>query len=275
MTKSKPSLFMLLLYSVMIMGGAAISYYIYTAKSPAIDAAHKPFISGDTANVAIMTSLPLFSPEAANIADALGAADKPDAEAHPLGVFWSNTLSPEIYDDLTAALSFQPDLLILAQSRPFSPEQLAQFDAWVRGGGKALVFADPALFWPSIFSVGDARRPEGATLLSPLFAYWGLEQQIDDDQPEGAWSLADRSNAMIVVQSGHFIKSGNSDAQCTLHYGDAVAACNVGKGRAVLVSDADMLQVEFYPVDGTEAHAPILGSGNWNSVASLLQLAAG
>ena len=34
-------------------------------------------------------------------------------------------------------------LLVLAQPRPLSPEENVALDAWVRGGGRLLLFADP------------------------------------------------------------------------------------------------------------------------------------
>src|SRR3546814_13026787 len=39
------------------------------------------------------------------------------------------------------------DLLILAQPRALNPVELLVVDEWVRAGGRALLFADPALHW--------------------------------------------------------------------------------------------------------------------------------
>lgn len=223
-------------------------------------------------NVAILTSLPLFSPETVSVEDAIGASGGASL-LHPLGEYWRSSFSPTIFDDPLDALATKPDLLILAQARPFSPAHLVEFDQWIRQGGKALVFADPALFWPSIFPIGDKRRPEGATLLSPLFRHWGLEQRIDDDQPEGAWSLEGQTPEIVVVQSGYFVSTNAEAADCELRNQAMVAICNIGQGKAILVADADMLQADFYSDILSDDLASLPATGNWRGVNALIHLA--
>ena len=65
-------------------------------------------------------------------------------------------------------------LLLLAQPRVLAPVELVALDAWVRGGGRALILTDPLLLWPSALPIGDVRRPPAIGLLGPLLAHWGL-----------------------------------------------------------------------------------------------------
>ena len=267
--------------AIALAGSAAAALIVYNGIIEDDDAIIS-MKQAETGNVAILTSLPLFTPESVSVEDAIGANGGASAQ-HPLGEYWRLSFSPTIFDDPDAALATKPDLLILAQPRPFSPAHLAAFDQWIRQGGRALVFADPALFWPSIFPIGDKRRPEGATLLSPLFRHWGLEQRIDDDQPEGAWSLEGQKPEIVVVQSGYFVhaqSNAHTDtdmAACELRHQAMVAICSVGKGKAVLVADADMLQADFYGdlFSENDASLPVTlpETGNWRGVDALLDLA--
>ena len=258
--------------AAIILGVSAAAAFIFYNGTYQNDNVASSIKNSQTGNVAILTSLPLFTPESISVEDAIGASGGAYAQ-HPLGLYRRASLSPMVFDDPLAAFATKPDLLILAQPRPFAPDHLAKFDKWVRQGGKALVFADPALFWPSIFPIGDKRRPEGATLLSPLFGHWGLEQRIDDDQPEGAWSLEGRAPEIVVVQSGYFVSDDAEAADCELRYQAMIAICNIGKGRAILVADADMLQADFYGDMPLEDEAPLPVTGNWRGVDALVQLA--
>lgn len=253
----------------------------------------QPALKAQIGSVAILTSLPLFTAEALSVEEALAASSADAGAPHPLGRLWQDSLTVAVYDDAAQAIAARPELLIMAQPRPLSPDQLAAFDAWVRGGGRALVFADPALFWHSIFAIGDPRRPEGATLLSPLFAHWGLEQRIDDDQPDGAWPMTGQLPPLMVEQAGHFVrrdakndakidaKIDDRNAECAIVQDGLIANCQIGKGRAVLVADADMLQARFFlPVgregmkDSEDGSTSSSNTGNWRGVKALLLLAA-
>ncbi|MFD2579732.1 ABC transporter [Novosphingobium colocasiae] len=63
--------------------------------------------------------------------------------------------------------------LIMAQPRPLAAVENVALDAWVRGGGHLLLFADPMLTAHSRFAIGDPRRPQDIVLLSPILAHWG------------------------------------------------------------------------------------------------------
>src|SRR3546814_16916837 len=58
------------------------------------------------------------------------------------------------------------DLLILAQPRALTPVELLVVDEWVRAGGRALLFADPALHWAGELPP-HLPRPPRTSLLRP------------------------------------------------------------------------------------------------------------
>lgn len=96
------------------------------------------------------------------------------------------------------------DLLLLAQPRPPGPRGLVAIDAWVRRGGRALILDDPDLDWPSARPLGDPLRPPRVTGLAPLLSHWRAD-----------------------------CRGADLDAE--------VVACRVGRGRALVLADADML----------------------------------
>src|SRR3546814_11525492 len=66
------------------------------------------------------------------------------------------------------------DLLILAQPRALTPVELLVVDEGVRAGGRALLFADPALHWAGELPP-HLPRPPRTSLIRPLLSHSGLE----------------------------------------------------------------------------------------------------
>lgn len=139
-------------------------------------------------------------------------------------------------------------VLVLAQPRPLTAQENVALDAWVRGGGRVLLFVDPMLTVHSRFGPGDPRRPQDIAMLSPILARWGLQLQFDDTQEAG-----ERLEGGIPVNlAGRFKplgKSGGGSGQA----GDAVAECRIearglradcvsGKGRILALADAAVLE---------------------------------
>jgi hypothetical protein len=145
------------------------------------------------------------------------------------------------------------DLLIMAQPRPLSGAENVALDDWVRGGGKLLLLADPALTQESAFAIGDPRRPQAVVLLSPILRRWGLELEFDDQQPFGEKRIDVMGMAIPTNLAGRFRTQGQ--AACRL-WGEGLAVtCVVGKGRVVAVADAAVLE----PDDPDGAHKAALG----------------
>lgn len=126
-------------------------------------------------------------------------------------------------------------LLMMAQPQAQTAENLVALDDWVRNGGRVLLFADPMLEWPSKTPLGDLTRP------SPMFADTGLLQhwavRLDAPDSRGA---AERQLGQYKVMA---LSPGMLQGSCAIAHDGLVAECRVGKGRATIVADADLLNV--------------------------------
>jgi hypothetical protein len=138
--------------------------------------------------------------------------------------------------------------LLLAQPRRLAPEELVALDAWVRAGGQVLLLADAELAWPSALPLGDPRRPPPVTLLDPLFNHWGLEMLPLDDRP-GVWVTVRADSAEGETQSvGRWLARAGSGCQVQ----GMIAECALGKGMALLIADADLIDLESADAHGAD-----------------------
>jgi hypothetical protein len=133
--------------------------------------------------------------------------------------------------------------MLMIQPRALAPRELVQLDDWVRSGGTALIFADPALDWPSDYPLGDQRRPLFTSLLNPLFRHWGVELALPVEGDDGDVTTTAGDYALTLKSPGIlvFAKNAKATARCVIRQDELMALCAVGKGRALLVADVDML----------------------------------
>jgi ABC-type uncharacterized transport system len=192
--------------------------------------------------VTVMTALPLFWGEGGP-RDILHGADQRALiirrlserhQLHPIDVIDAKSLS-------------RAPLLLLAQPRELSGDELVTLDKWVNTGGKAVVFADPLLSWPSIVPMGDRRRAPMISLLDPLLAHWGLTltQRSNIDARIEQRIVGDRSVA--VVSPGVLAVS---NALCRVTDDQFVADCSIGTGRVIVIADADLLDERLWTESG-------------------------
>lgn len=130
------------------------------------------------------------------------------------------------------------DLAILIQPHALPPSALVALDAYVREGGHLLLFADPALAWPRGAGLAGAQGPLRSSLISPLLQHWGIAL-VD---PEREWVRL-RPSGALLIHPGQFaaLVGKTGDAVCTVDQDGHVARCQPGRGRAVLVADADLI----------------------------------
>ncbi|HVI05746.1 MAG TPA: hypothetical protein VM711_06595 [Sphingomicrobium sp.] len=126
-------------------------------------------------------------------------------------------------------------LLLMAQPFPQTAENLVALDAWVRRGGRLLLFADPMLEWPSKRPLGDLLRPPAMFMDTGLLAHWGLRLDAPDMQGP--------SERMLGGHEVVTVSPGSLHGRCKLSIDRFVAHCRIGKGRATIVADADLLDV--------------------------------
>jgi hypothetical protein len=174
----------------------------------------------------LLTSLPLLFGEGF----ALDAPPTPLIEA--LGKRYDVTA----IDTSSAQSLARGRVLLMAQPRAQTPDNLVALDRWIRGGGHLVLFADPRLDWPSELPLGDLNRPPPMFADTGLLNHWGLRL----DAPENAGPAKALLAAKFVEASspGRLTRTGGA---CVLADDGIVARCVVGKGRVIVVADADLL----------------------------------
>lgn len=144
-------------------------------------------------------------------------------------------------------------VLVLAQPRPLTPQENVALDAWVRQGGRVLLFVDPLLTADSLFGPGDPRRPQDVAMMSPILARWGLGLEFDEAQPAGEREAELAAGSVPINLAGRFRTLGKAGEGASGKTGDAVASCDIsaqgllaeclsGRGRIVAFADAALLE---------------------------------
>jgi len=194
-------------------------------------------------DLAIMGTIPVYWGERGEMADLL-AGHSGGHWARPV-IEQNWRLRPLDYLSAEALSGYRR--LLLAQPRGLSAEENVALDAWVRGGGQVLLFADPLMTGHSRYAIGDRRRPQDVALLSPILAHWGLELHFDEAQPEGiriSAQTGDRVPPAIPVKLAGTISLTSGDSVCALLADGVIADCTVGAGRATIIADAALFDAE-------------------------------
>lgn len=206
----------------------------------------KPDVAGPKPSLGLVTTLPLQWSEGGIEADLAK-----DARPHPVFVRLNSAYKVQPIDDLQTLKASGLPMLLLAQPRALRPAELVALDAWIRGGGRALILADPALQWGSLYPFGDKRRPLFTSLLSPLFTHWGLELVLPMDA-DSVFIVRQLGTANIRTKTpGEWLPRENAQdsaaaAACRISKGGLLTDCRIGKGRAILVGDADFLDTPYW-----------------------------
>lgn len=184
--------------------------------------------------VGLFTTLPLLWAEQADPAAVLAG----DAPPHPAREVLAAGGTLIGLDRLDAGSLAPLELAVLAQPRALSPDENVAFDGWVRGGGSALILADPMLTQPSELALGDPRRPQGTVMLSPLLGHWGLRLSFDEGQAAGLHGAAWGGAVVPVDLNGSLASTG---PECRIEAGGLIARCRIGAGHALVLADAAVL----------------------------------
>lgn len=224
----------------------------------------RPEVPEAKTKLALMTSLPLQWPEGG-----VAAALSEEGEPAPAYQRLAENYEMVSVDSLSTLKRGHLSLLMMAQSRAMAPAELVALDTWVRQGGHVLILADPALQWESIYPLGDTRRPLFMSMLSPLFAHWGLEMFIPAS--DAAPSVIKRfgEDSVRTASPGEWQLRKSKAASCTIMSDAMLADCKIGKGRAVLVADADLLDARFWSGSGVRG---ISGSDDFANMLWLEKL---
>ncbi|WP_205479113.1 Gldg family protein [Sphingomonas arenae] len=180
------------------------------------------------ADLALLTSLPL----------ALAEGFRLDAPPHPA--------MQRLERDYRVTLVDGPEqlapggLLLAIQPQALTAERLVALDQWIRSGGRLLLLADPRLSWESSLSLGDRRRPPFEFPDTGLLDHWGLT--LNGPEPDGPVERTLGGTNILAASPGTL--SAEQGSPCTISEDRFVARCRLGEGRAVIVADADLVQVD-------------------------------
>lgn len=174
----------------------------------------------------LLTSLPLVFGEEFSL----------DQKGSPLLAALSSRYRVRPVDVTDAATLARGRLMMIAQPRAQTAENLVALDNWVRGRGRLLLFADPMLEWPSSKALGDPTRPPPMFADTGLLGHWGLRLDAPDQRGPAKGRLG--GHTVLTVSPGSLAGT------CAIEPGGLVARCAIGKGTAVIVADADLLDVE-------------------------------
>ncbi len=129
-------------------------------------------------------------------------------------------------------------LLFMAHPRAQTAEALVDLDRWVHGGGRVLLLADPRLDWPSERPFGDRLRPPPGFADTGLLAHWGLSLEAPSVRGPVTVTLDGRS--LTLSSPGRL-----DGAACALTAERTVARCAIGRGKATIFADADLLDPQL------------------------------
>lgn len=222
---------------------------------------------GPRPELGLMTSLPLYWPADAGIADLAAGRAAPPWQREAIETRFASvpldTLSP-----LPALSPGGPetdplgdlDRLAVIQPRGLSPADNVALDQWVRGGGQLLLALDPALTGDYEAPLGDPRRPVDTALIPPVVARWGLAVSFDETQPLEVTNASFSGMRLPLVLPGRIAVTDPGRADCTLAAGGAVATCRVGEGEVTLLADAALFEHRELAGDEGETLAALLAA---------------
>lgn len=242
----------------------------------------------DRPRLAVMTSLPIVWGNATTGGtEGFAAALEGNANPAPALAILQRRFNVTLLDAIDVRRLPKPSdkdaVLFLAHPNALSPPELVALDGWIRQGGRALILADAFLTWEPPFAVGDPRNPPITSLLTPMLDHWGLDLALPTVARKYYPAVWDDGQRLNLQSSGVFSEIREAEGiSCTVSRGGVRVDCKVGKGKAILLSDADMLSDVYWlqPAtifkDSAGSHGPALWqAGNFAWVEQQLVHMAG
>lgn len=227
--------------AALLVVGAAVGGVLFRDRSG--EYPQRP--AGERPRLLLLTSLPILFPEDFNLersgSPALSSLETRYSVA-PVSIADSRSLDGK-------------RLLMMAQPQAQPAEALVDLDQWVRKGGRVLLLADPLLEWPSRRPLGDLLRPPVEFADTGLLGHWGL--RLDAPESPGRAKVAVDGRTVTARSPGSLVATG---ANCQVTARGLIARCTIGKGRATVIADADLLNAaEIDGVEGSPNLALVLG----------------
>lgn len=190
--------------------------------------------SADAPAVTMLTGLPLRWSANSSIAAMIAEGTNDDPALARLAAAGPVSLVDSLADHVPPP----GGTLLIAHPRALAPQELVAIDAFVRGGGRAVVLADALSGWPARHRLGDPRNAPITSLLTPLLDHWGVTLGA---APGG------KSEVLPVDVDGarlRLFSAGRLDRlppQCRAYAQRHAARCRIGEGEVWLIGDADLL----------------------------------
>ncbi|WP_428627895.1 Gldg family protein [Sphingopyxis sp.] len=195
---------------------------------------HPSAASTDAPAATMLTGLPLRWSGRADIAAII--ADEAEDDPALIAIEAMGPIS--LVDSLVDHVPPPGGTLLIAHPRALAPQELVAIDAFVRGGGTAVVLADALSGWPARHPLGDPRNPPITSLLTPLLDHWGVTLGAAPTDGHNV-QVADVDRSRLRLSSaGRFDRL---PPMCRSFADRRVARCRIGAGEAWLVGDADLL----------------------------------
>jgi hypothetical protein len=115
-------------------------------------------------------------------------------------------------------------VMVVTLRRPLFYSEAIDLDAWVRDGGRALLFAEPGQSWPA---------PADTVNADLVDSTWALRLAPRDDGP----LVLPGGSSLMLHNAGRWRARGGCDVRAD----GFIAECRPGKGRVLLVADTGLL----------------------------------
>jgi hypothetical protein len=221
----------------MLLGLAALALIAgwFAAAHSLLAALYRPAAAGAAAPaVTMLTGLPLRWSGGDDIAAMIAEGISDDPALARLTAAGPVSLVDSLADHVPPP----GGALLIAHPRALAPRELVAIDAFVRGGGRAVVLADALSGWPARHPLGDPRNPPVTSLLTPLLDHWGVTLGAAPAGADDALAVDVRGARLRLSSAGRFERV---PPRCQVFAAGRVARCLIGQGEAWLVGDADLL----------------------------------
>lgn len=205
-----------------------------------------PGVAEQRPALGLMTSLPIYWGEPAQMTDLLNGSTQPhrvrklledDYTLLPLDAL--GTADGRPVDELARL-----DRLLLAQPRALTPADNVALDRWVRSGGHLLLVLDPMMTDHSAYPIGDKRRFNDVALIPPVLEQWGL--RLAYQAGAGPRLVTVAGTQLPIEEYGTLSLAAGSagEVQCSIESNGVMARCRIGNGVVLVVADAAFLNHE-------------------------------